>query len=124
MRRILLDEMMPHPLGVTLERRGWDVLEVVRGPGLRGMDDPDVLALAASQERTLITLNVRDFMSIIAQWSGQQRSHGPVWMLASATFPTGPHQVAAIERALVSAEVSGLWPVPGTAMFLPPADDR
>lgn len=39
------------------------------------MDDPDVLALAARDERILVTFNHRDFAPLLREWAESGRHH-------------------------------------------------
>ncbi len=44
-------------------------------PGLEGLDDEEVLALAAAEQRILVTQDVHDFPAILREWAAAQRSH-------------------------------------------------
>lgn len=59
--RLLLDEMYPSALAVSLGERGLDVLAVVAFAELAGSDDATVLQAAAASGRCLVTENIRDF---------------------------------------------------------------
>jgi hypothetical protein len=60
-----------------LRMRGVDVLSAVEA-GFIGMDDPTQLAFATEQDRVLWTFNVKDFLSLHAQWlaGGKSRAGG------------------------------------------------
>lgn len=45
---------------------------------LEGLDDDDVLALATTERRILVTHNVADFPRILREWAAAQRSHSCV----------------------------------------------
>lgn len=49
---------------------------------LEGIDDADVLLLAAQQRRILITFNLRDFLPLARQWAEENRSHAACILLA------------------------------------------
>jgi hypothetical protein len=57
-----------------LRRKGNDVRALDQEPELEGLDDEDVLALAAHDSRILVTLNVTDFPEILREWAGAGRS--------------------------------------------------
>lgn len=60
--RLLLDaNLSPKRIGAVLQRRSHDVLSLASDAALSALDDPLVLALAAEQERILVTRNSRDF---------------------------------------------------------------
>ena len=42
---------------------------------MEGLDDEEVIALAAEEQRILVTHNIRDFPSILRDWAAAQRSH-------------------------------------------------
>jgi len=44
-----------------LRAKGYDVISVVADPALVGLPDDQVLAYAASEGRTLVTANIKDF---------------------------------------------------------------
>ena len=44
-------------------------------PALEGLDDDEVLRLAATEQRILVTHNVADFPRILRDWAAAQRSH-------------------------------------------------
>lgn len=59
----------------ALRRDGHDVRAADEERDLDGMTDEDLLALATSEERILITFNVADFPDIARRWAEQQRPH-------------------------------------------------
>jgi hypothetical protein len=74
--RLLLDAHVSGPrVGATLRSAGHDVHALDQEPALEGLDDESVLALAAEEQRILVTHNIADFPSILRDWAEQQRSH-------------------------------------------------
>ncbi len=74
--RLLLDAYVSGPrVGRRLQANGHDVRALDQEPALEGLDDEDVLALAAKDHRILVTHNIRDFPSILRDWAAAQRSH-------------------------------------------------
>ena len=59
--RLLLDEMLSPVIARELQARGHDVQAVAAHPAREALPDPEVLALARSERRTIVTNNVRDF---------------------------------------------------------------
>lgn len=88
--RLLLDaNLSPRRIGAVLERQGHDVLCLAAEPTLSALDDPDVLALAAAQQRILVTRNARDFAPLLRQWAEAGRSHAGcilIWSLGHHEF--------------------------------------
>ncbi len=76
MIRLLLDaHISGRVVGKALEEAGHDVYALDSEKELEGMQDPDVLELAISEERVLVTANVGDFMALITQLNASGRSH-------------------------------------------------
>ena len=74
--RLLLDAHVSGPnVGRRLEQQGHDVRALDQGAALEGLDDDEVLAMAVSEERILITHNVADFPRILREWAAAQRAH-------------------------------------------------
>ncbi len=59
--KLLLDEMLSHAIATKLRDRGHDVEAIDGHSTYVGMADPDVLELARSQGRALVTNNLTDF---------------------------------------------------------------
>jgi hypothetical protein len=75
--RVLLDEhVSARKIGRCLRDAGHDVRAIVEEPGLTGLDDPDVLALAARENRVLVTFNHRDFAPLLREWAESDHHHG------------------------------------------------
>ncbi len=74
--RLLLDAHVSGPrVRRRLEQTGHDVRALDQEPVLEGLDDEQVLSLAAEDQRVLITHNIRDFPAILRAWASAQRSH-------------------------------------------------
>jgi len=74
--RVLLDaHVSGRHVGRRLARAGHDVLALDQDETLNRLADEEVLALAAEQERIVITHNVRHFVPIARSWSEAGRSH-------------------------------------------------
>lgn len=74
--RVLLDaHVSSRHIGRRLAAAGHDVLALDQDQTLSKLADEDVLALAAGQERIVITHNVRHFVAIARRWAEAQRRH-------------------------------------------------
>jgi predicted nuclease of predicted toxin-antitoxin system len=74
--RFLLDAHVSGPrIGRRLEAEGHDVRALDQEPALEGLDDNNVLALAAHDDRILVTNDVGDFPNLLREWAAAQRSH-------------------------------------------------
>lgn len=90
MLRLLLDtNLSPKRIGSTLEKDGHDVLSLASDAALGALDDPQVLELAAEQDRIVVTRNWCDFAPLLRQWSEAGRHHGGsilIWTLGHHEF--------------------------------------
>jgi hypothetical protein len=79
--RLLLDEMLSPDIAEQLRERGHDVQAIAASEHAE-LDDPEVLDLARSQQRALVTNNVRDFrpLHIAAVQPGGASHYGMVFM--------------------------------------------
>lgn len=79
--KLLLDEMLSPDIAELLRGRGYDV-EAIAGSEHAELSDPEVLDLARSQQRAVVTNNVRDFrpLHIAAVQAGGSGHHGMVFM--------------------------------------------
>lgn len=108
--RLLLDaNLSPRGIGEPLRRAGHDVLALASEPALEGLDDPDVLALATSENRILVTRNSRDFAPILREWAEAGRAHAGcvlIWSLDHSQFSA---IMTGLERLLVQRPHQGDW---------------
>ncbi len=73
---LLLDaNLSGRRIGRVLRTSGHDVLALSEEIMLEGLDDTDVLALATTEGRILITRNSRDFAPILREWAEAGRQH-------------------------------------------------
>ncbi|MGH9301020.1 MAG: DUF5615 family PIN-like protein [Acidimicrobiales bacterium] len=88
--RLLLDaNLSPKRIGSALNNDGHDVLSLAADPALGALDDPQVLELAAQQDRILVTRNSRDFAPLLREWGEDSRHHAGcilIWTLAHNEF--------------------------------------
>ncbi len=64
--RLLLDELLSPAIARELRARGHDVQAVAGDPDRAALSDPEVLTLARSERRAIVTNNVRDFRQLHA----------------------------------------------------------
>ena len=58
--RLLLDETLSPAIARELRERGHDVVAVADHPGWVALSDPEVMALARTERRAVVTDNLRD----------------------------------------------------------------
>ncbi len=104
--RFLLDENVPVDLGFALSARGHDVLTLP--PHLRSAADHTVLALAAEQDRVLVTLDT-DFGALVFLFG---QTPPPAVVLIRLTPPELARQIGSVVRAIeLALDDSGLFVV-------------
>ena len=88
--RLLLDaNLSPRRVGSALEKRGHDVLSLASDAALGALDDPQVLELAAREDRIVVTRNSRDFAPLLREWAEADRHHAGcvlIWTLGHHEF--------------------------------------
>jgi predicted nuclease of predicted toxin-antitoxin system len=79
--KLLLDEMLSPDIAELLDGRGYDV-QAIAASAHAELSDPEVLDLARSQQRAVVTNNVRDFrpLHIAAVQAGGTGHCGMVFM--------------------------------------------
>jgi hypothetical protein len=115
---LLLDEMLPPSLAATLNDAGCDTVAVSANPEWRGATDAEVLELAASSGRIVVTGNIRDFVPLSNVWAAQGRAHPGMLLLSTKTFPMVPERTGRIAAAIVHRHQHDEWPAPGQFEFL------
>ncbi len=77
--------------------------------GLEGLDDPNVLELAAQEGRVLLTHNVRDFPDILRDWADEGQEHAGCIILVGIQLGQFGQLIRSIEAALTSASDQKDW---------------
>jgi predicted nuclease of predicted toxin-antitoxin system len=75
--RLYLDEMIPVVLAVVLGQYGYDVL-TAKEANMFGKSDEDQLAFAVSNQRTIITFNIKDFILLHQKWLSEGKQHSGI----------------------------------------------
>lgn len=92
----LCDEHVPYGVVDAIRELGCDVQHVVQ-VGLRSISDPDLLRVAQSQDRVLLTRNYRDFAPLVSDWVQRKESFPGVLFFS---YSIGPNDIGAHIRAL------------------------
>jgi hypothetical protein len=64
--RLLLDELLSPAIARELRERGHDVLAIAEQTGWAALSDPEVVALARTERRAIVTNNLRDYRPLHA----------------------------------------------------------
>jgi predicted nuclease of predicted toxin-antitoxin system len=71
---LLLDEDVRVTIGAILRQRGYDVIHVLEADRT-GKTDPEQLAYAVSQQRAILTHNIRHFILLNKQYHEEGKEH-------------------------------------------------
>lgn len=108
--RLLLDaNLSPRRVGSALEKRGHDVLSLASDAALGALDDPQVLELAAREDRIVVTRNSRDFAPLLREWAEADRHHAGcilIWTLGHHEFGA---IIMRIDRLLLERPDAEQW---------------
>jgi hypothetical protein len=103
--KLLLDEMLSPAIARELRSRGHDVESVVGNPDREALSDPEVLAVARTEHRAVVTDNLRDFRPLHheAVTPGGGGHYGMIFMPGSyrRTRADTGRIIAALEAILV-----------------------
>ena len=101
--RLLLDEMIPVAVAEQLRRRGLEVVAVAERPDVRSLPDPDVVAVATSEARAIVTRDRADYLAIDTQYRQVGLAHaGMVFVPSSYPEPGVGRLVRALAELLAN----------------------
>lgn len=86
--RLLLDEHHHPDVAGQLRRAGYEATAIAERADRRG-DDPEVLELAVSEHRALVTENVRDFVRLHRRRLERGEAHYVIVFTPAARYPRG-----------------------------------
>ena len=95
--RLLLDaHVSGRRVGEALRVQGHDGRALDEGRQLEGLPDDEVLALAATEERILVTHNIAHSPAILREWAEASRSHAG----AILVYGIGHNEFSLVERGV------------------------
>jgi hypothetical protein len=65
--KLLLDEMFSPLVAAELRARGYDAVAIKERDEWHSLSDPEVIALARTEQRAVVTTNLRDFRPLHAE---------------------------------------------------------
>jgi hypothetical protein len=86
--KALLDEQLSPQIAAFLRQAGLDVDAVADRPDLIGRSDRFIFEVACSEDRAVITNNIKDFRPLAAQWLARGRVHAGLILLPSSRTRT------------------------------------
>lgn len=97
--KALLDEQLSPEIAVLLRQAGCDVVAVAERNDLIGSSDRVVLNVASSEDRAVITNNIKDFRPLAAERLAQGLTHAGLNLVPSSRTRTRS-AVAALATAI------------------------
>jgi predicted nuclease of predicted toxin-antitoxin system len=116
--RLLLDEHISPEIARQLRSRGHDVLAARERDDLHGLPDPDLLAVATTEHRALVTENVADFVELHRQAVIRGSSHAGIVFTSPRRFPRRKRAIGRIVRALDALLTDGPSNLAGQTWWL------
>jgi hypothetical protein len=118
--KLLLNEMWSSEIARRLRARGVDAVAATELPlRYRGVPDHDVFARAREDGRAIVTDNVPDFATLVADAAGRGEAHpGVIFAVRPAFDRANPRIVGRMVRALEALAASEGATVAGGAVFL------
>jgi predicted nuclease of predicted toxin-antitoxin system len=108
--QLLLDaNLSPRGIAARLRNAGHDVLALTEDATFEGLPDPQVLELASSEQRVLITRNSRDFAPLARQWAEAGRSHAGIVLIWTLDHSQFAEILAGVERQLQQRPSQEQW---------------
>ncbi len=100
--RLLLDEHYSKEIAVRLRDAGYDVACVTERHDLRGRSDHELLEIAATEGRAILTENVGDFMPLVHQAAGEGGGHSGIVFTSGQSMPRSPATIGLYVGALIA----------------------
>jgi predicted nuclease of predicted toxin-antitoxin system len=119
-RRLLLDEMLPGSIAEQLCAKGYDVQAVVTTPVFASLPDEEILIGAAEAGRSLVTADIKDFISLDARFRATGRSHAGLILISTKAFPQNRTFVRTVISALDALLAGPDTGLDGQVLFLQP----
>lgn len=108
--RLLLDaHVSGRRVGGALRVHGHDVRSLDEERQLEGLPDEEALALAAAEQRILVTHNVADFPAILREWAEASRSHAGVILVYGIDHHEFDLVARGLQRLLVLRPSQEAW---------------
>ena len=104
--RLLLNEQYSTEIAAQLRSDGYDVASA-HDVGLVGIADRPLLETAATEERALVTNNVRDFAPLAVSWAAEGRDHHGLIFTSDRSLPRSRNTIGLfvdVLRRLLDAE--------------------
>jgi len=108
--RLFLDaHISARRIGGPLREQGHDVRSADEERQLDGLDDEQLLQIAAGEDRILLTFDVHDFPAIVQRWAEAGRTHAGCGIVVGIDHGEFGVVLATIERELAVRPRQAEW---------------
>lgn len=108
--RLFLDaQVSAHRVARALRERGHDVRAADEERALDGWEDEDLLALAAREDRIMLTFDVKDLARIVREWAEAGREHAGCAILVGIDHSEFGLIVPVVEATLAQRPGQASW---------------
>ena len=108
--RLLLDaHISARRIAAPLREQGHDVRVAAEERALDGLGDEQLLELAASEGRVMITFDVKDFTLIARRWAEAGRRHAGIGIVVGIGHGDFGPVLEILSRELAARPVQGDW---------------
>lgn len=97
--RLLIDEHLSPVIAEQLRKRGHDVMTAIEA-GVNGIDDSRVMAWAVSDQRAVVTHNIRDFPPLDAMYLGTSKLHYGIVLVPLGKYSLSRQDLGPLVSAL------------------------
>jgi len=105
-----------------LRAQGHDILAINEDPATATLSDPQVLELAASTGRIVVTFNVQDFEPLLRQWGEAGQGHPGCILVQGIRHDDFGTILRGLERHFAARPMQEDWI--NLAMYLSPSQAR
>lgn len=98
--RLLLDAHYSPAIAEQLRARGHDLVAAGERDDLRALPDDQLLAVATTEQRALVSNNIADFVPLIQRAAGTGNRHFGLVLTSDRTLPRSTRAIGRHVRAL------------------------
>jgi predicted nuclease of predicted toxin-antitoxin system len=99
--KLLLDEHYPNEIASELRAAGHDVATVSERH-LNSTGDEQLLVIASTEDRAMLTNNARDFLPIVSRWATSGRDHCGLLLTDDKSMPRTKGNIGSFIRTLAA----------------------
>jgi len=108
--RLFLDaHVSARRIAVALREAGHDVRSADEERALDGWEDERLLELAATEQRVMVTFNVKDFARLATEWAAAGTAHAGILLVVGIDHAEFGLTLPVVEAALAARPTQESW---------------